>query len=1348
MPILHNLPWKILAAFIFVLPCFVQATTYYWKPTYVSGTFDDTKGYGAWSSLSNWSTESETGADAAALPGVSDALYGLGYHLWRQFDLEDGNWSISGFYSDGDWNYHYYRFRNGTLHWTGNHYTHSDVVHLDERANFIFDSTAHYLASNDHGAPDIWYVHSGGGLSMLGDIEIYNINVEIDDGGTMLIDPTLFRFHSWTAQNSWIKNSGSLSIPNGISFHGGTSSGGSFTLQQLAGTLTLGGAITKNGKPGTYNMEIAGGTVRITGNVSIDFDTATVTDDFTLQIDEGASFSLSDLSFNSGVTVTKAGAGDIAFCAGHMPDVLDVTQGGVLLDASNTSYDLTGVTFASGGKVKIGATGITLSAWDSSISSATFAIADGFAPSSGATVLTCANATVLAQAQTGLNASLSGTGVTVEISGSSLVAESHYTFNSSTVTDMNDADGWVNGLAALAGQPVTISGSSTRAVMNGTVPAYLAISVDGGASLAVAATRNVPATTLEAGTAFNVASSGYVMQDESYEGYVLTADTLVGTMDPAQSITLITDIAGHVGGTSWDGSYLGRTYSRVDVSAIDGGTKLQVQFKQWEPDFGWGAYTKCVIVEMWKDSAGNVYAKAVKAAYKGGDADYDFDFSGSSGYNTGDIATSGGQAGYGVYDLSFKAPVPAVGAEVSVTATGDFTTTGSGSVTVDVATNCVLDLSGVDVATEATLVKTGDGTIVFGDELPAALNVTAGVLVLQPYVEYDMSAITVAGGVVVKVAADGEYKDGFAFVQPNGKTVFMSSGVYTGVGTWATTANWINSEIPVASMVVHVHGEGTVLTLDDDTVTLPAGIVVEDGATLKVTASVTMPPLTLAPTARFEIGDNETKPATVVRFDADPMTSYRISAETVLVPSFAVATNATITFSYRRARLQNMDMTLCGLATTTASLVGNITFGYAANGETSYFGLYADGATFHPLTYSWDSGTDFGCNFVWPDVGGRVVQLRPYRFVRSIFPCDSWADFADSRFGVNNPADESCEFIFDDTEYHHTYRAYIGSVAELRFVNGASLSPGHGAAHISSHQSQIYDSASIELDGAGTYLSSFGEYTRFSFQPAEVGHETVILKNGGSIKGFHLEGNGRAVLAVYEGEWSVPKEYSAGDTSPVLAGFGSAVVKEGGVFSIVGRNDGSSNTGTWSAWDRDVAVASPITGAGDVVVSNAVAGNSMAITVTSAANTCSGAISCNGENDCRLLFADGANWAGTVVAGSVALTNTTEDAASAVSFNAVNLAGDFPIRVWKDGSTIVANDTLNVGSYVNNGGKLVPTGAEFSLGDQIVVGKIAKNAVLPTAAPGWIVKIQPLDGDDANDELVLKHGCGLQVLVR
>ena len=63
-PISRLLPVAALAASLLTAPV-ARSTTYYWKP---GATLGD---YGT---LSNWSTESLTGADAAALPGSEDRI--------------------------------------------------------------------------------------------------------------------------------------------------------------------------------------------------------------------------------------------------------------------------------------------------------------------------------------------------------------------------------------------------------------------------------------------------------------------------------------------------------------------------------------------------------------------------------------------------------------------------------------------------------------------------------------------------------------------------------------------------------------------------------------------------------------------------------------------------------------------------------------------------------------------------------------------------------------------------------------------------------------------------------------------------------------------------------------------------------------------------------------------------------------------------------------------------------------------------------------------------------------------------------------------------------------------------
>ena len=148
------------------------------------------------------------------------------------------------------------------------------------------------------------------------------------------------------------------------------------------------------------------------------------------------------------------------------------------------------------------------------------------------------------------------------------------------------------------------------------------------------------------------------------------------------------------------------------------------------------------------------------------------------------------------------------------------------------------------------------------------------------------------------------------------------------------------------------------------------------------------------------------------------------------------------------------------------------------------------------------------------------------------------------------------------------------------------------------------------------------------------------------------------------------------------------------------------------------------------------------------ANTATGTIKVakvDGDAETALYFADGANWAGTVTAGNVALTNLVNGAsASTNTFNRLDLAAGttFPIRVWKTGGEIVAHDGLNVGSYVNNGGKivLVAMDEELKPGDSFILGTIGDDSS-PAFAGRW-------EGRKVDGCLKVKYSSGLTVILR
>ena len=407
----------------------VQATTYYWKGATGSSS------YGDWSNLSNWSTESAGGADAAVAPGPTDTFYGL--HD-RSIDLEGQEWSIGGWDSPGDWNRHKMYLRNGTLNVVGDVITHSDDIHLSD-AKIVFaekkyqsNSTVIFTPAESDAGEHRHYVHSGGEVDIFSMLRIYKYHLYVQSGGTAVIAPTQLYIRSNNSQQSFFQNDGgTLSMPNGLVFgSGSTSSGFSFSLIQNYGELELGGPVSKGAYPGDFRVILSGGTVHATSDVSFGFSSATVSANasVTLNVDAGASIDLSSFTYGAGASVTKVGAGDFVFENGMtLPDTFVVSEGAVALGSSG-SYDLTGITFGSNGKVKIGAAGITLTAWDNSLLSSGGFAADITAPVSGSTVFTCADASVLALAQTGFNASLANS-ICEWLTGVSLILLSLMTIN-------------------------------------------------------------------------------------------------------------------------------------------------------------------------------------------------------------------------------------------------------------------------------------------------------------------------------------------------------------------------------------------------------------------------------------------------------------------------------------------------------------------------------------------------------------------------------------------------------------------------------------------------------------------------------------------------------------------------------------------------------------------------------------------------------------------------------------------------------------------------------------------------------------------------------------------------------
>ena len=567
---------------------------------------------------------------------------------------------------------------------------------------------------------------------------------------------------------------------------------------------------------------------------------------------------------------------------------------------------------------------------------------------------------------------------------------------------------------------------------------------------------------------------------------------------------------------------------------------------------------------------------------------------------------------------------------------------------------------------------------------------------------------------------------------------------YDGVADLCAAAGWATGSVPT-NQDVKVSGATTVATITD-AAAFPefTSIAVRSGATLKVLAGVMLPQLTVDATSKVIFGDGTT--AVSVVLDATLTTICSGSGENVALPVVEVATNATLTVA-AGMKFKNVDFRLYGTVRKDGTDTVAPTFGYAENGETTYLAFIADGGTFD--FHANNNDREYGAvRIVRPASGGTVIPVGTITLRNAVRNVTSWADFGNWEFGVNNPTSIPFEVLVDGTHIDVSGDFYASGAAHLTLVNGSFIRRndsclGHW------FPMAIQDAATI-IVGEGCYIDFTTNDGQFGIDSQSAVDAVTVVSGGVYSVSQNSSGWGLGVFVSDGGILGVTKK-STRDQTDLLRGFGSARL-DGDLF-IQSINIGTGLTD----WDRHTKMANvPFAGNGDVTITNGVPAYPFTVTMVNGASTATGSIKVDkveGDAETALYFADGANWAGTVVAGNVLLTNLTDGVdAATVTFGALDLATDFNIRVWAENGVVVTNDMVNVGQYQSHGGRLsiepMSEGLEFVAGDKIVVGTIAKNSPNPAVRAGWCVKRLAIDGDDENEILVMKKGVGLQLILR
>lgn len=734
---------------------------------------------------------------------------------------------------------------------------------------------------------------------------------------------------------------------------------------------------------------------------------------------------------------------------------------------------------------------------------------------------------------------------------------------------------------------------------------------------------------------------------------------------------------------------------------------------------------------------------------------------------------------------TFAAPSLSADSTASITVTGGGTFSiapTSASIVLQngslgLATSGTYDLSNVSLGdgASATITLTAFGATI--NSLTAALagatfsadisNVAAGTVILN---SSDPSVLA-----KVKSDLDASAPAGMSLVV-SGTTLSLekdagSANTISTSGGLLDDASWGGASVPAANSEVAIAGAGVVATYSGGDVPEWALIEIKDGATLRIASDASgLPQIKLNKNATLEISDG----ATLTLSSTSDIIGVATASQ---MPVLSVVSGATLNVP-GGMKFSNVSISLAGtIASTTA---GGITFGYAAAGETTYIGLASNGGTIsiEPGSGSYDtSPLEFCC----PEAGGAVIVPSTSLNLTSITINPLYVrsqvtyTFTDSyqcgfHMGVNNPSANSFEVVFDNTKWGVSGKTYIKGGATFRLVNGGSYQ-NFEIHDLWDRRAEIADTGRVIVgNGSEFRLNAMGNYGTNPLQvnPATAKHQAIVVEDGGVFECYSTEGNGNAMFIasncvyriympyihyVYSSEktydtWNIP-----------FAGFHSVSLGDNSTLTFSTRNRVFWDNGQFheSSGDRVVQLADvPITGRNASIALDNANVNKFGVIVKSGSNTATGTASvvapAEGEGDTTLYFANGANWAGTVVAGNVALTNVTDSAAKATAiFGTLNLAADFPVRVWKSNGTITA-DTLNLGNVVNNGGKIMPTkmsdGEDFARGDAFELGKIAKGATLPRIGLGWVARTSEIDGDDSNDKLVLRFGAGMQIIMR
>lgn len=717
---------------------------------------------------------------------------------------------------------------------------------------------------------------------------------------------------------------------------------------------------------------------------------------------------------------------------------------------------------------------------------------------------------------------------------------------------------------------------------------------------------------------------------------------------------------------------------------------------------------------------------------------------------------------YGSFSFILSGGTLAIGAGISLSMS-DFTlvgmpTTGT-SAAIEISSDAVLDWSNAIFADDTSLTVTG-GTMIFGGSAPAALTLSAGTKIC--FADSGISLTSVSGaedatfsvadsvvveGVKLVLSDDSELLTVIAgkLQLPTGWMAQVSNGAiilkrtsfdrpcFISVGEAKLSADCWQGPTLTENAAVYVSGDETIAILDHDAPTL-SKITVRNGATLKIAEAIdVMPELEVSLDAKIVIPEG-------VTITLPPIAGIATSTQ---LPVVEIATGAVVSVG-ADYEFKNVRLDLFGELRPT----GDVWFGTAEPSETTYFGLRWIGGT---LNYSGNGTMSIAC----PKAQGGRVVCPDGILLRDTDYLPLYSNYYSFNVGYLNPSDEPFDMCIDRCylDLRGNRAMYFGGAVAVKCINGGGLCKPESWTGWGLYGRVFFqDCATLDLDGESYVYYVYNQRHTFSFETSMKGCEQLVVKNGSYFAVHTPTGNSSASVRVEDGYYDVLELQVDDDDVPhrdwisdAFSGFASINIPRDKFLCI--RSSEAYVRG--AEWDRELAIGAPIAGEGSLVVSNATSladalarldrrygskapqyypsarGYGMRAIVKLGTNTATGearAVKC--EQNCQLVFADGSNWAGTLVADeNIAFTNLTTGGAATATFGTLKLSGKFPIKVWKRDGAVTSDAFVVTTAVVNSpNGQLTPQPQgdyRPRAGDSFDIGSIPATAELPLVKRNW-----------------------------